>query len=297
MKPKLLTLAALLALQSALLPRATADVRVYGLASSDGNSIRVDAYADIVQTPVISFGLKLYYDDKLLQVISASQEHSTWFFHDGTTRLPGPAPDVSQPGEVVLLGAKLDGRNPRTAIEGKGILLGTVVFARHTPDAPRFRINLGREGNFANFVTPEGQVLEAKRGVVQFEEIKPDPEDEDLDGLQDAWEREMFNTTDAFYTDDPDQDGYSNGDESKLGSDPMNGDSNMNLAVHQEKGQVVLQWSSHEKRRYTIEIGEGLKSFHPLKTGIEATPPINTYVVETPNGPQKNFYRVLLEPR
>ena len=71
---------------------------------------------------------------------------------------------------------------------------------------------------YANFVTTDGRVLDTTQGGVVLQEVEPDPNDQDMDGLLDKWEIEHFDSierTDA--EDDSDGDGFTNGQEQDLG--------------------------------------------------------------------------------
>jgi len=189
-KLKLLLLAAVL-----LVTRAQAAVRVYGEAASTGPEISVKVYADITDTAIVSHTFKLFYNPADLQLIEASQNLDVWFLHDGTATVPYPAPNDSQPGEILFTGAHMDGRNPRSGVTGNRVLLGSARFVRSNPNTPSFDLSLGHGGHFANFVDTNAQTLEVIPDAVRILSVKANPADEDLDGLSDRWEDKFFGGT------------------------------------------------------------------------------------------------------
>jgi hypothetical protein len=279
-----------------LAANANAAVTIYGVASSSGPFITVQAYADITDPPIVSYSLKMFYDSKLLEVASASRNDEVWFLGDGTRRVPYLEPDVSRPGEVLFLGAKMDSSQPLEGVTGSAILLGTTVFSRLSSETPTFEVSLGRQGAYASFVTSTGTTLDAVPGAVKWSRVSPTREDQDLDGLSDLWEIEHFkDLRAAFYSDDPDRDGVNNQGEEALGSDPNDAQSNLRLNIVRQSDAVLLHWTSFPDRFYAIEMGDDLGRFRPFETGIKATPPQNDYKLKLPQGAGATFYRVRLE--
>lgn len=276
---------------------AHASVRVYGEATSTGPDVSVQVYADITSPAIVSHSFKLYYPASELRVAGAAHPEAVWYFHDGTRTVPCPAPETSTPGEVLFVGGLMDARNPLAGVTGNHVLLGTVLFSRNSQDTPNFDMTIGRAGQFASFVTVNGAVLEAQAGQVTVQSVSNNPGDTDLDGLGDKWEENFFGTTrGVFYSDDPDHDGVSNQGEETMGSDPNDPTSNLHLVISDGKEKLVLEWTSAEKRRYTIEAARTLGRFEPIKEGIEATPPLNTYELERGDLGEILFFRIRVEP-
>src|SRR4030095_6786378 len=156
---------------------------------------------------------------------------------------------------------------------------------------------IGRTGQFASFVAVNGSILESAPGQVTIQSVTSDSTDQDLDGLNDQWEEQFFGSTkDAFYSDDPDRDGVNNRDEAAMGSDPTDPRSLLRLAIGGEKEKYVLEWNSAQGRVYTIEGARSLNRFEELKSGIPATPPLNTFEIDRAELGDIMFFRVRVDP-
>ena len=167
---------------------------------------------------------------------------------------------------------------------------------RSTPQVPNFDLTIGRAGQFANFVAVDGTVLEAQTGQVTIQKVAGDDADQDLDGLNDEWEKQFFGSTrEAYFSDDPDGDGVSNREEQAMGSDPTDARSNLHLVLSGEKEKLVLEWPSAEKRVYTLEAAKELGRFEVLKEGIPATPPLNTFELDRLQFSDHLFFRIRVE--
>jgi hypothetical protein len=275
---------------------AQASVRVYGEATSTGPAVKVQVFADITEPAILSFSFKLFYPASQLQPVSASCNEALWYFHDGTGLVPYPAPDTATPGQVLFIGGHMDARAPLAGVMGNHVLLGTVQFNRTTQDTPSFDLTIGRTGQFASFVAVNGSVMEAAPGQVTIQSITSDSADQDLDGLNDQWEEKFFGSTKGvFYSDDPDRDGVNNRDEATMGSDPTDPRSLLRLAIGSQKEKYVLEWNSAEERIYTIEGARSLNRFEVLKSGIAATPPLNTFEFDRAELGDIMFFRVRVD--
>lgn len=275
---------------------ASASVRVYGEATSTGPTISVQVFADITTPAILSFSFKLFYPSAYLQPVSAQCNAGLWYFHDGTRAVPYPAPETTTPGQIVFVGGHMDARNPLGGVTGNRVLLGTIQFNRTTPNTPNFDMTIGRAGQFASFVAVNGTVLESEPGLVTIQSVSSDSADRDLDGLNDEWEVKYFGSTkDAFYSDDPDRDGVNNRDEAVMGSDPKDPRSLLRLAIGGEKEKYVLEWNSADERVYTIEAARSLGRFEVLRSGIPATPPLNTFTISREELGQILFFRVRVD--
>jgi hypothetical protein len=276
---------------------AQASVRVYGEATSTGPTINVQVFADITAPAVLSFSFKLFYPAGQLQPLSVYCNEALWYFHDGTRLVSYPAPDTATPGQILFIGGHMDARDPLAGVTGNHVLLGTVQFNRTTQSTPNFDMTIGRTGQFASFVAVNGSILESAPGQVTIQSVTSDSTDQDLDGLNDQWEEQFFGSTkDAFYSDDPDRDGVNNRDEAAMGSDPTDPRSLLRLAIGGEKEKYVLEWNSAQGRVYTIEGARSLNRFEELKSGIPATPPLNTFEIDRAELGDIMFFRVRVDP-
>lgn len=286
----------LLSLAAALfVSHADAAVRVYGEASSNGPEINVKVYADISDTEIVSHTFKLFYNPADLELINASHNLDVWYLHNGSATVPYGEPNAAQPGEILFTGAHMDGRNPRSGVSGNHVLLGGARFLRTNPNTPTFDLSLGQGGHFANFVDINANTLEVVPDAVRFMSVKPNPADEDLDGLGDEWEKKFFGDMGVFYSDDKDGDGVNNSGEQAAGTDPTDENSLLRLRITEGRGRVVIEWPSAEDRVYTIEGAKQLSDFGALKEGIRATPPMNAIEFDRNDLPDTFFFRVGVE--
>jgi hypothetical protein len=276
------------------LPAAQAAVAVYGQARSAGELISVGLFADISSTRLLSFGLRLGYDPRLVAVDKAEKNELIWFFSDGTKRYPYPDPDPSVPGEVLVIGGCMDGGDPLRGVAGDQVLLGRMVFKRLSAGIPEFKLGIGQPPPFANFANLEGKTLEDIPGEVTFGAVSADPEDVDLDGLKDTWEKKYFGGIDqAYYSDDPDRDGSNNLQEQALDTDPTVSDAGFRLTISKAPEGLWIEWPSVMNRVYIIESSSDLQTFTPLVKEISATPPTNKYLHPVGELRDTMFYRVL----
>lgn len=277
--------------------RANAAVEVRGLGSSSGPTVQVQIYADLGATRILSYSCRLFYDPGILVVREVIRNDAVWYLSDGNQPLPYVPPDVSAPGEVEFIGAKLDGGDPLAGVTGNDVLLGIVRFERITPDTPSFGLSIGREGAYASFVTHHGIVLEARPGEVSFNGVEAAPHDRDLDGLTDQWEADFFgHPRFAFYSDDPDGDGDNNLAEEGFGTDPTDRRSHLAFTLRRiGPRRIRLEWTSTPGRFYALLGSQDLATFQPVKTGIKATPPLNTEEFVVPNAADATFFKLMLE--
>jgi hypothetical protein len=217
---------------------------VYGEASSSGPILTVRVFADIPNAPLVSFGVRVLYDSRNLYVDSASKNTDAWYFSDATSRIPYMDPAIAAPGEVLIIGGKLDARNPLQGVAGKRVLLGTVTFGRLQANTPRFDLAIGRAVAYANFVTTTGAVLDQAKDGIVFQGVTPDPNDTDLDGLPDSWEIRYFGSIEKFnWSDDPDGDGSDNLHEFLADTDPTDKNSYLRIrSISSMSGGVSIEW-------------------------------------------------------
>jgi hypothetical protein len=158
----IMCLAALLffAFLSGSLQAADVDVTAEGIFTSQ--EFEVCVFADINDKPLISFGVLVSYDDAILSVNDATKAENVWYFGDGTTNYPYMDPETGKPGDVVIIGGKLDEGDPTEGVDGLGVPLGRVKFDRSEssiPLATTITLDYGRGlGDYKNFVATDGEV-------------------------------------------------------------------------------------------------------------------------------------------
>ncbi len=153
---------ALWMLGSADLMAAEVDVTAEGAYTRTG--LVVEVYARMTPA-MVSYGVKLTYDVAQLAVTGAEKNESVWFLGNDSSAGNNPYmnPDTSVPGEVVIIGGKLDTADPTAGVNGQRVLLGKVFFDRtesSMPFAPALTIALARTSPYANFVTTTGGNLD-----------------------------------------------------------------------------------------------------------------------------------------
>jgi hypothetical protein len=219
-------------------------VSVYGEASSTGPTITVNLYADLPSDALLSFGVSLSYPAADVTVLSAVKNAAVWYLAADGKQYSYIDPDTTTPGKVVILGAKLDGANPLQGVSGTHVLLGTVTFGRLSRATPAFTVGLGRPAPFSNFVTTNSVVLDTMPSSLTFNSVAPDPNDTTLAGLPDAWQLKYFGSVGvAFWSDDPDQDGFNNRQEYLADTIPTNSASFLAMKnVIRGPGGDLVQW-------------------------------------------------------
>lgn len=105
--------------------------------------------------------------------------------------------------------------------------------------------------------------------------------DGDADGLPDAYEIAYFGDVDtADQTSDFDEDGMSDYNEWRAGTNPADFDSVFRVTDNTTgtAAQFILRWPSASNRIYRVERSTNLLiGFEAIETGLPATPPENTY--------------------
>lgn len=143
-----------------------ADVDVYAEGAYTNTDLVVYLYADINGSNLVSNGVKVTYNTAELTSPIAEKNVAVWFMGDGVTNYPYAAPDVSTPGEVIIIGGKLNTNAPTEGVPAVGepstrVLLGKVTFARVNSTLPvadpaatfQVGLGLGKTGNYVNFAT------------------------------------------------------------------------------------------------------------------------------------------------
>lgn len=253
-------------------------VTVYGEATSSGEILTVELFADITDEAIVSFSLQLTYDPAVVEAIAAWKDEAVWYFWDGTAIVHYVDPDLSVPGVVVLYGGKLDHADPLVGVIGVRIPLGAAVFRRWNDEDPSFGIAPGPGSDYAGYVGVRRTVFDDLGGGVSFHGVEPDPGDLDLDGLEDDWETLFLNDPSQYsYHHDPDGDGHTNQEEQSLGTNPDDPDSGLRLNLRWQTGVLYAEWGSVAGKSYAVESSLDLQAYGPLQLGISATPPTNSY--------------------
>lgn len=137
------------------------DVRVYGESAYTETDLDVYLYADINTSNLLSFGIKLNYDPTRLAVSSAEKNSQVWYMGDSATKYPYADPDISVPGEITIVGGKIDSADPMSGVSGQRVLLGKVKFARtDAQSVPVLTVGYARGGSYDSFVKAGGTVLD-----------------------------------------------------------------------------------------------------------------------------------------
>jgi hypothetical protein len=145
-----------------------ADVDVYGEGIYSPSVLIVQIFADISTVDLSSFGVKLSYDPADLEVSGATTNEDIWYLGSDATKYPYLPPDSSVPGEVVLLGGRLDTVDPAGGVGGSRVLLGDVSFTRTPGALPTLSLSYGKPGDYKNFVATDGTILDDEPQGVEF---------------------------------------------------------------------------------------------------------------------------------
>ena len=143
---------------------ASANVNVYAEGAYTATNLVVYIYADVTDTPLVSYGVKLAYDPDEVDSPSVVKDNSVWYFGSAAAPLPTPnaEPDVSTPGEVVIVGGKINEAAPAEGVIGSRKRIAVVTFNRVDPATPPFIVlSPGKGGSYANFVQVDGTLLDA----------------------------------------------------------------------------------------------------------------------------------------
>ena len=137
-----------------------ADVNIYVEGAYTESNLTVYIYGDIdfLTEGLRSAGVKLTYDTSELIIDSVNKNEAIWSLGEEYMD-----PDISIPGEVVIILGKFDIDNPTTCVSGGRILLGIVQLDRtesSMPFNPTLGIALGKENPYANFVDTDGNILD-----------------------------------------------------------------------------------------------------------------------------------------
>jgi hypothetical protein len=163
-------------------PSYAADIDVYAEGAYTATDMVLYIYADIHVDHLLSFGVKVNYPSGLTYS-SATKNDAIWEFRDGATVYPymnpeNVNPSGGDPGEVVIIGGKLDTATPKAGVTGTRVLLGTVTFAHSgVTDFSGVTLTYGRDdgaGGYENFVgmnAAQTAAVEYDGSGVDFTEI------------------------------------------------------------------------------------------------------------------------------
>lgn len=165
-----------------------AGIDIYGEGAYSDAELNVYLYADISQERVLCYGVKLLYNPSELTVSAVEKDitpvpytsnTAKWYLGEDTaTYRNNPPPDTATPGEVVIIGGKVDPANPTAGIHsGTKIFLGKVTFVpvgAEMPANPVLTLSLARDvGNYDNFVRlDEGSTIVMDGADVSFGDVK-----------------------------------------------------------------------------------------------------------------------------
>ena len=136
----LVLLVAGLVFMASVLPAAAATVSVYTDVTYTDTNLVATIYANIDATdgdPLVSSGVKLFYDLNELSKPAAVKNQDVWYFGTSSSHFSYFPPDISVPGEVIFILGRLDSSETmQTGVSGSDVLLGTVTLDRATTTLP-----------------------------------------------------------------------------------------------------------------------------------------------------------------
>jgi hypothetical protein len=142
-----------------------ADVDVYAEGAYTDTELVVYLYADINVGSILSFGVKVNYPAGLTYT-DFTKNDAVWYFGDGGADYPYMDPE-NDGSSVIFIGGKLDTNTPTAGVTGPRVILGTVTFdcagfafGHPVNDPAPISIELGRGGNYANFVKTTGDIVD-----------------------------------------------------------------------------------------------------------------------------------------
>lgn len=130
-------------------------------------------------------------------------------------------------------------------------------------------------------------------------ELDPETDDVDADGVADHWEiGQASDLVTVTSTSDADDDGFTDLQEYRAGTDPRDAESLLRIvAVDRTGDALALRWTAVSGRSYTVERAPSLEgaAFAPVAQHLAATPPLNTWVDESAASPSAHYYRVRVD--
>jgi hypothetical protein len=120
--------------------------------------------------------------------------------------------------------------------------------------------------------------------------------DDDHDGMDDDWEIRYFGTAHPAPNYDSDGDGLTNLQEFQAGTSPVDPDSKLVIYAESSPSSEGKQisWTSSSYRSYAVDRGTNImQGFNQVVvSGLEATPPMNTFIDRTATNAGPYFYRI-----
>ncbi|MCP4022610.1 MAG: hypothetical protein GY729_12275 [Desulfobacteraceae bacterium] len=178
-----------------------ADVDIYAEGTMSETELIVYLYADVNVQNLVSYGVSLNYDPAELVVaevlkdtdpIPYTSNVTKWYLGDSSASYKNnPTPDTSVPGEIIIIGGKLDPLNPTQGVgQGSKVFLAMVRFTPadvQIPASPTLFLSYAKgdgTSSFKNFVRLDNNTpLVLDGGNVYFGSVQvSEPGDADANG-------------------------------------------------------------------------------------------------------------------
>jgi hypothetical protein len=274
MKPLIAILCGSLALAGTA--AAAPSVMLSGKGYYDAERVVLNVFADSA-VQLRSFGILLSYHPEEVAEPAVFANHALWFLSAQPGQRSAYTPALLTERSVRIVGARFQGEAPGNGVQGRELLLATLVFPRTGETLPSFGIDLAGPELYASFVAIDGSHIDDQVDglgtlALGMEEL---PLDTDHDGIPDPVELAWFNNlTRATATSDNDGDGTPDIDEWIGGTDPKDPASLTRLVLQmQPDGSRRLSWTGQSGRIYDVLKSTDLGTFIPLAEGLTAESP------------------------
>ena len=248
-------------------------VILYGKGYHNKERVVLNVFADSA-VELRTFGIRLGYNPQVVGEPAVFANDALWFISAQPGQRSVYTPLQLIKNSVRIVGARFQGEAPGNGVQGRELLLATLVFPLVDSELPSFEIGLAGPELYASFVTVEGSNVDPDVDglgmlALSMEEL---PLDSDRDGIPDPVELAWFNNlTQATATSDSDGDGTPDIDEWLGGTDPRDRDSVTRLVLQmQTDGSRRLSWTGQSGRVYDILKSTDLATFAPLAEGLTA---------------------------
>jgi hypothetical protein len=232
---------------------------------------------------------------RAIRIATTSLEHP--YPSDNTARVPVGSSDciVGVYTEESPAGASLEVTGPGVTLHDQGL----AELAGYYLTYARVTVSSNAAAGLRSFVLRQGTNVSYANG---FFEVLPAITDDNLDGLDDQFQRRYFplwTAAAAGPTADPDHDGFSNRYEYGVPSDPTDGSSTPTITLESVTLTVdgaTVRWPSQPGAVYRL-YARG--SFDPGTSWQPVAPPVTatgtlTEATDAAAGPEIRFYRVLI---